>query len=343
MEFARRSGRIAKEIRIVLTGTDISGQMFAEETRTVTLSRHGAGLVSRHKLDPEGILTMRFLGGSSEASIRLVGQLGEDFRGFVYGVAFVDDDLDFWELAFPPPTKWQVDFDAPLQCTSCHRREIVDQSEVEADVYALSESILRFCQSCGASTQWRQATVADSPSLITSNQFCGASIYDEVSSEEMSYDEETSESGDSAPAPRWRLAGIDLIAQQSPAPAPLPPLASAAIARTVNRRRDVRTRVSFTACVRFQDTEEIVECGNLSKGGFSFRSRKSYAASAKIDVSLPYYPGSQPVFVSAFIQHVVALPHRNFNYGAMYATTTKVKKSKVKPRAKAKSKSKPKS
>jgi len=43
----RRSGRIAKELPIVLLGTDTAGKVFAEETKTVVLSRHGAGVVSK--------------------------------------------------------------------------------------------------------------------------------------------------------------------------------------------------------------------------------------------------------------------------------------------------------
>jgi hypothetical protein len=161
MGFVRRSGRIAKEIRILLIGTDTSGRVFAEETQTVTLSRHGAGVISKHKLAADGILILRFLGGNSEASIRLVGELGEDLRGYIYGVTFVDPNLDFWELKFPPPPKWRVNFEAPLQCTSCQNHEVVDQSEVEADVYALAEFILRPCSICGTSTQWRRATEDD--------------------------------------------------------------------------------------------------------------------------------------------------------------------------------------
>lgn len=130
----RRSGRIAKEIRILLLGMDINGTVFSEETHTVTLSRHGAGIISKHKLATDGLLIMRFLGGSTETAIRLVGQLGRDARGFVYGVAFVDEEEDFWELKFPPPQTWGVDLDGPMQCESCKRCEIVDQSEVEADV-----------------------------------------------------------------------------------------------------------------------------------------------------------------------------------------------------------------
>src|ERR1700733_10316843 len=184
MGFVRRSGRIAKEIRILLIGTDTSGRVFAEETQTVTLSRHGAGVISKHRLAADGILILRFLGGNSEASIRLVGELGEDLRGYVYGVTFVDPNLDFWELKFPPPPKWRVNFDAPLQCTSCQKREVVDQSEVEADVYALAEFILRPCAICGTSTQWRRAAEDDllvpanlkTRSLEPPNRFAASSL-----------------------------------------------------------------------------------------------------------------------------------------------------------------------
>src|ERR1700733_6103222 len=71
----RRSGRIAKEIRILLLGMDCTGTVFSEETQTVTLSRHGAGIISKHKLATDGLLIIRFLGGSTETAIRLVGQL----------------------------------------------------------------------------------------------------------------------------------------------------------------------------------------------------------------------------------------------------------------------------
>jgi hypothetical protein len=67
----------------VLLGTDTSGHVFSEETRTVVLSRHGAGVLSRHWLAPDEILTLRFLGGTSEVDVRLVGEMGEDARGSI--------------------------------------------------------------------------------------------------------------------------------------------------------------------------------------------------------------------------------------------------------------------
>src|ERR1700682_1706277 len=59
MQRKRRSGRIAKEIAIVLLGTDTTGKMLSEETKTVVLSRHGAGVVSRYRFSPDALLTLR--------------------------------------------------------------------------------------------------------------------------------------------------------------------------------------------------------------------------------------------------------------------------------------------
>jgi hypothetical protein len=331
MGSVRRSGRVAKDIRIVLIGTDTSGRVFAEETQTVTLSRHGAGVISKHKLAPDGMLILRFLGGNSEASIRLVGQMGEDVRGYVYGVAFVDPNLDFWELKFPPPPKWHVDFDAPLQCISCQALEIVDQSEIEADVYALAEFILRFCANCGMSTQWRRArqvSAAGPAKAATANLVPPIGPVASAPESELSRSElNRSHSPTPASSGRRRLAGIEIAVPEAPPAEPLPPVATATVARTANRRRDVRTRVSFTACIRQDGVEEIVECANVSKGGFSFRSRKTYLAGSSIHAALPYYPGTQPMFVSALIRHALVLPNKNFHYGVMYAGITRTPKS----------------
>ena len=52
-ESVRRSSRIPKEINVLLVGSDTEGKVFSEPTKTVLLSRHGAGIVSRYKLSAE--------------------------------------------------------------------------------------------------------------------------------------------------------------------------------------------------------------------------------------------------------------------------------------------------
>ena len=325
MGWVRRSGRIAKEIRILLLGMDTSGTVFSEETRTVTLSRHGAGLISKYKLAADGLLIMRFSGGTTETAIRLVGKLGEDSRGYVYGVAFVDEDQDFWELKFPPPPVWNVDLAAPMQCGTCMRCEVVDQSEVEADVYALSQSILRYCIYCGTPTTWKRAP--EGAVVATSNTGHDARV-EGVKAREAptpvpgSRDSNApvgaADRGKAAPVARGRFAGAEVIVSDEPPAPPLPPAAAAALAKGVNRRKDVRTRVSFSACVRYGNSEEIVECANLSKRGFAFRSRKQYPVGEEIQAAVPFYPGTPPSFVTGSVRHVRALGNDNYQYGVMY-------------------------
>lgn len=63
----RRSGRISREIPIVLLGTDTSGRVFSEQTQTPVLSLHGAGILSRYKFAPHEVLTLRLAGFKSQS------------------------------------------------------------------------------------------------------------------------------------------------------------------------------------------------------------------------------------------------------------------------------------
>jgi len=158
MQRKRRSGRIAKELDIVLLGTDTTGKIFSEETKTVVLSRHGAGVVSRYRFTPDELMTMRLPGSTKEAVVRLVGQIGGEPGRYVYGLAFVDPSPDFWPMDFPPPELFEsVGSFATLECSLCQARQSVEQHEIEEDVYSVNGNVLRFCESCGTSTPWRKA------------------------------------------------------------------------------------------------------------------------------------------------------------------------------------------
>jgi hypothetical protein len=242
----------------------------------------------------------------------------------------VDEEEDFWELKFPPPQTWGVDLDGPMQCESCKQCEIVDQSEVEADVYALSESILRYCIYCGTPTLWRRAPdavvtppmhgVHAASEMVAANLVPANSGAAGVLGKASAQARVQLASGPKklVQGARTRLAGAELLVSDSvPEPA-LPAAASAVVAKAANRRRDVRTRVNFSACVRLGESEEIVECANLSRRGFGFRSRKQYPIGGEILVAVPFYEGTPPSFVAGSVRHVTALPNHNYQYGVMY-------------------------
>lgn len=155
-QVVRRSGRIPKEIPIVLIGSDLSGRIFSEETKTVLLSLHGAGLLSRYKLSPEQEMVLRWPDRNKEAEIRVVGQIGEDSGLYRYGVAFFDHVENFWEMEFPPPTPKEQELGVlTLVCNVCQTFERVDDHSIEADVVATNDGVLRYCKRCGNSTIWK--------------------------------------------------------------------------------------------------------------------------------------------------------------------------------------------
>jgi hypothetical protein len=212
----------------------------------------------------------------------------------------------------------------------CQARDIVDQTEIEADVYVLSGYILRFCPRCGTSTEWRravtQATAQPAMNGEPTTQSTPETPSDEliavVGPEPASfYSNAAPELIDTSPSSVRLTAHLTPVQVATPESTPreaLPVAATAVVARAANRRRDIRTRVSFTACVRQENAgDDIVECDNISKGGLLFRSRKSYAVGSCIKVAVPYSPGAHAIFVVACICHVETIASGSlFRYGA---------------------------
>ena len=283
----RRSSRIPKEIPILLVGSDMEGKVFSERAKTVLLSRHGAGIVSEYKLSAEQELILRSLETNSEAEVRVVGQLGAVGNSFTYGVAFLNQSIDFWGIEFPPVSQSEKDANrVVLQCASCKAREMVEQSDLESDVYLVNEGIVRFCKSCGSSTFWKRADETGEGEAAP-QQFDEAQDFPESPPEES----------------------ID-------SPADLKPTLV-----SENRRKHVRTKVNFKGCIRsFAHGDDIVACEDISRAGLRFRTRKHYSVKSDIEVAAPYSPGSLNIFVRGQIVHVEQVPgEKYFRCGVAYA------------------------
>jgi len=292
----RRSSRIPKEVAIILIGSDMEGRVFSEETKTVVLSRYGAGIVSEQKLSAEQELFIRRVDNNKEVEVRVVGQLAAEAGIYTYGVAFLDPTIEFWDMDFPSATDSEkLERRSILECSSCKRRETVDQSDLESDVFAINKHIMRYCKKCGSSTLWKQP------------------------------------SGDAAQAPApepddtpksLRSPAPPLEAPPTPAaeaPTPTQPATKSA-GRPENRRKHVRTKVNFKACIRYKDfPDDIVTCEDMSRGGLRFKSQKRYVDKSTIEIAAPYTPGMPSIFVFAQIMFVQELPEEKlFRYGVAY-------------------------
>jgi len=285
----RRSGRKTKEVPIVLSGCDTDGRQFSEKTKTLVLSRHGASVLSRHKLIPEQEVFLLAVETKREVEVRVCGQIGEGKDGYVYGVAFLDPSVNFWGVEFPLADELEKELmRVTLECTGCRQRAAVDFDATEMDVYLVNEGSLRYCKRCLNSTIWKIAAESPAPELSARPMQEAASAAQQETKP------------DSHPA--------------EPSRTPPP-----------NRRKERRTKVKFGACIRSSGAiEEVVACDDVSRGGFSFRSRRQYPEDTLIEVALPYTPEQVPIFVSARVVNVTRLKDgTGYRYGAAYLRSSK--------------------
>jgi hypothetical protein len=408
MQQKRRSGRIASEVDVLLLGTDTAGKVIMEQTKTVVLSRHGAGIVSRYRFSPDDRLTLSLPDAAKEAEIRLVGQIGGEPGRYIYGVAFVDPDPHFWPMDFPEPESSEsARLQMLLECSRCQTRQTVEQHEIEEDVYSVNGYILRSCAECGTSTPWKKASVELplAPTVLPAKPAFGSPdpklrhiSVDAVSAVKPSFNGSPTSSlavstkpalgvpaasftesfelglsdspANTSAAIASSYSGASTISEfasmaevqvspvvasatavlSPPEPAAAPqasrvvpsaakPVSSEACAanmreldangRPVNKRRHVRIRVSFSACVRHAaHADEVVECENVSKGGVCFHSLQQYELGSLIEIAAPYSPGEKALFVPAQIRRVEALSgDQVFRYGVEYVKSSSPKPS----------------
>lgn len=350
-------------------GTDTTGKVFSEETKTVVLSRHGAGIVSRYRFAPDEILALRLPGSNQEAEMRLVGQIGGEPGRYIYGMAFVDPNLQFWPMDFPPSDSFEpASRRLALECKLCGGRQDIEQGEIEEDVYSVNGNILRYCERCGTTTPWEKARGEANPAPASNPQPPPARLPGPAGNSANPVEAAFGSPASSVAAPpEPAYAGsrlLDLVGSDSPSSAksPSPALAESFASQTVhstptatvelhsdepaatprvqsalnapdirtqavgsngkrvNRRRHMRIRVNFNACVRHPaHGDEIVECENMSKGGICFHSRKQYSVDSLIEIAAPFSPGQPTLFVPAQIKRVEALPGSQiFRYGVAY-------------------------
>jgi uncharacterized membrane protein affecting hemolysin expression len=60
---------------------------------------------------------------------------------------------NFWSIEFPPASELEQQASSVwLECSSCKRHEKAVHTDMEADVYAINDGLVRYCKKCGSST-----------------------------------------------------------------------------------------------------------------------------------------------------------------------------------------------
>jgi len=96
--------------------------------------------------------------------------------------------------------------------------------------------------------------------------------------------------------------------------------AAAVEERVIPRRNRTRIKARILACIRHRGfQEEIAVCEDLSKGGLSFRSRNQYPEGTRVEVAVPFTPGTGAIFVPIRIVFSQSIPTAGlYRHGAAY-------------------------
>ena len=290
----RRSGRLTLSIPILIIGSDSEGRVFSEETHTVVVSLHGAGIVSRHHLIAEQELILRDLHSNRETEVRVVGEIGSQGAMHAYGVAFLDPAVDFWQRDLPPPQSWTAD-PLLLQCGGCKGFLEIANGEFEYDICAVHGGLARHCSHCGMLTVWKRShevmPAVVQPHLSTHQQKPLPVRQD------VAVAPQSSEKKDEFVSLADSLEGIE-------------------------RRTRVRAKVNFFACVRTDRFgDDVVQCLDMSRGGVSFRGRLLYEKGMSIQIAVPYSPEAREapaLFVKGRIAYVRELNEGTWRFGVEF-------------------------
>jgi hypothetical protein len=335
----RRSGRLLKSVQILLIGSDADGRVFTEATHTVVLSLHGAGIISNHKLLAEQELILRSVETNRETEVRVVGEIGSEDGHHTYGVAFLDDDLDFWQLDFPPPpSPTERPLELILECGSCGESVTLLNNDYEFDVCAIHGGLVRYCTDCGFATVWKRPEHGEAPRTVAPKVGRKLepprreAVVVEHAGLELEEEEIVAHPFAGSIEPRVtvnvepREERTEVYAEErgeAERKNEARTTAGNATAAVDERRARVRAKVNYYACVQSEEFgKDVVTCIDMSRGGLGFKTKNAYAIATEVTIAVPFSldsPNAPAIYVPARVVNIAELPeHKMFRCGVAF-------------------------
>ena len=167
----RRSERVLLKIPVHVSGIDVGGKSFGENTFTISINRHGALIWLTHPSQEGDQVTVTNMGTWQSCRFRLCDSTKAPSGGTIaWGIECLEPNANFWQIRFPekpPAPSPQENVTALVVCATCHSREVAELSVVQYRSMVERGSAKRDCSDCGAATEWKfifvEATAAASP------------------------------------------------------------------------------------------------------------------------------------------------------------------------------------
>jgi hypothetical protein len=161
MDEKRDTERILLKFPIRVSAFGGSAGDFSEETHTVEINRAGARIALKHRVTPGDTIRIVNLKNLRESDFRVVGPSRLEADGVDdWGVECLEVDRDLWEIKFSPPLDAHTaPAGALLKCEDCGAESFCSLRDWELEILN-SGALQRFCQACGAPTNWQYADVS---------------------------------------------------------------------------------------------------------------------------------------------------------------------------------------
>jgi len=111
---------------------------------------------------------------------------------------------------------------------------------------------------------------------------------------------------------------MDTRSSRSPARGALKPDEAAKSSSPKDRRRERRTPMKVSACIRFAGQEFEVDCDDISKGGFRFTCTRRFPEGTRVETAIPFTKNSTNIFSTATIVRCLEMPDGQFQHGVAH-------------------------
>lgn len=258
-----------KQIEVEVIGSDLQGKQFFVRSRTLAVHENGVSVQLAKKLALGSNVIVRNSDTDEEFAAVVINASPGAKSADVYRLEFqktLHEVVRTLDLTPSPSAPAGI---VRLECSFCHSVSPIPLSEMDLEIFASTHELIRYCETCCASTEWREF-----------REDRGATRSKQSSA--------STGSGDESSAPARE------------------------------RRQNRRTVMRAMACVRFSGTEIVVECEDISKGGFRFKSSREYPGGTRVEVAVPYTKSSTNIFCPATISYCQKLPEGKFRQGVNY-------------------------
>jgi hypothetical protein len=160
-EGIRQSDRITLRLQVEASWFGSDGMAVTQPAHTMLVSRNGGVLRLKEKLFTGQEITLhRNLEGDQTRTTRarIVAEIDREPEGFIYAVAMLEPQADFWDIEFPSMQQGEEALARLLmECSFCQRREVAYLNEMELKSFEVRRCVARVCRHCDAPSIWVEA------------------------------------------------------------------------------------------------------------------------------------------------------------------------------------------